>query len=395
MAQDGATLPQGVHPDPLQRDDAEAKMKAAPIKTVAELPEDHPMRRRQEMLDHIGGHSEAEGTTALTPPASEDDDPDEVAAEAARSALAATAAAAEAAEKAKAVEAPKVSEVATEIASQAGDDKDVIDLSALEGKSVRIKVDGVETLVPATKVLGQFQKGAAADVRLANATKAERDARAAADKIIADARATASTTPVTTKVTAADTEAAVAKFKEANEAIFVGDAEKAAKLMAEGTALIQTPAPATGQPFDQGAMVQEVARGVKAQLSQERALETLFTDYPEFKTKRAFQIVVDEAIAAKVQNGVRIETAIKEAGDEVAEEYKLGKFGTAAPVPAGRQIKVPSGTPTTVDAKRAAKDGLDNIQAGNARVASPDDVVETPQSIIEQMMSKRAGARVI
>jgi hypothetical protein len=389
---------QGVHPDEKQRDDAEAKMKSAPLATVSDLPEDHPIRRRQEMMEHIGGHSDAEGSVTLIPATTEDDDGSDAAAEAERARLASESAKAEQAERKETEQpAPKPaekSEVAAEIASQAADDASVLDLSALEGKNIRIKVDGVETLVPAAKVLGQFQKGAAADVRLANATKAERDARTAATKILDDARAEAvraTASPVAQ--TKANAEQAVAKFKEANEAIFVGEAEKAAQLFSEGVALIQTPA-ATGQPFDQATMVQEVARGVKAQLSQERALDALFTDYPEFKTKRAFQIVVDEAIAAKVTNGTDMATAIREAGDEVAEEYKLGKFGAATEQPRGRQIKVP-GSPTTVDAKRAAKDGIDNVAAGNARVASPDDVVETPQSVIEQMQNARAGARVI
>jgi hypothetical protein len=391
---------QGVHPDEKQRDDAEAKMKAAPLATVSDLPEDHPIRRRQEMMEHIGEVAGTEGVLTTAAPAGEDDDADDAAAEAARAQLASDAARAEAAERAgkPAEKKPEAtSEVATEIASQAADDASVLDLSALEGKSVRIKIDGVETLVPATKVLGQYQKGAAADVRLANATKAQREAEAEASRILAAARA-ATATQATAPAAQAKTEnaeAAVAKFKEANEAIFVGEAEKAARLFAEGTALIQAPA-ATGQPFDSAQVVQEVARGVKAQLSQERALETLFTDYPEIKAKRAFQIVVDEAIAAKVANGLDTPTAIKEAGDEVAEEYRLGKFGAPAPAEEkGRQIKVASGTPTTAAAKRAGKDGLDNVQAGNARVASAAEVVETPQDTIAQMMAARAGNRAI
>src|ERR1022692_769970 len=48
-----STLKAGEHPDPKMRDDAEAKMHAAPIKGFTDLPDDHPMAKRAAMMEEI------------------------------------------------------------------------------------------------------------------------------------------------------------------------------------------------------------------------------------------------------------------------------------------------------------------------------------------------------
>src|ERR1017187_3015526 len=53
MVQEASSTPTGEHPDPKMRDDAEAKMHAAPIKGFADLPDDHPMAKRAAMMEEI------------------------------------------------------------------------------------------------------------------------------------------------------------------------------------------------------------------------------------------------------------------------------------------------------------------------------------------------------
>jgi len=385
----------GVHPDEKQRDDAEAKMHAAPIKSVNELPEDHPMRRRSELMEFIGEQNlrnegiDPETKTTIDP----DADPDAAAAEAERARLASEAAAKDAEEKAKAA-------AAGEVDSQTKDKTDqtsevVFDATTLANAKVKVVIDGKEELVPATKVLAQYQKGGAADVKLANASKIEREAKAAAEKIVAEAKEAARTATTGTQVAAAQAKAesaqeAIAKFKEASDALMVGESDRAAALFGEAVAIAQASPTErrTDSPIALDDVVTKATARVKQQLDREGALKQLFDDYPEIKEKRAFALMADEYVAAFMEQGKSEAEAIAKAGETLGEEYNLGKFKVAAPAPnPGRQIN--SDAPTTRRDKLAAKESLDNVTSGNARTVGRDEEPYSPQSVIAEMQRQR------
>jgi hypothetical protein len=382
--------------DSKERDDADAararaEFEKATIKGFADLPDDHPMRRRMEMVEDIERINNAAAGV----------EPDEAAVAGAIAKAAGDTPAVEAF-KDRPVDTPakvvKPTEDAAQAAKQlAGEDGiTVLDPADLAKYNVRVKIDGVEEVVPASKVLGTWQKGAAADVRLAAATKAKADAEKALDdakkqaqQAVASAATSSATAVAQDKV--ATSEAAQVKFKEASDAMYSGDTEAAARLFAEAVAVASTPVVDTRKSVTPEDLVQQVTQGVEQQLSQKGALKQLFIDYPQIKDKKAFQIIADEYIGAFVANGDDIATAIGKAGDAIGEEYGFGKFAPKAVVPldAGRPIK--TGGPTTRAEKLSAKEELDVIQSGNARSSSTESEPLTVSQEIDAMRKTRPG----
>lgn len=337
-----------------------AEFEAADQKTIADLPEDHPIKVRQSIMDTIeAANAKNQGyddETVVTPPVETKPEP--------------------------------ISDVDKQVAAQT---ELIIDDDMLKTAKVRVRIYGVEELVPASKVLGQYQKGAAADVRLAQASKAVKDAEAKASEILSAARATPATPAEPVAQVKADPAKANAKFKEASEALFSGDSDRAAELFSEATALAMTPTTerrADPSAIDSDALVSTVVQSVKQQLSTDSALEKLFVDYPEIKAKRAFSLMADEYIVAFEAAGKSRAEAIALAGDALGEEYKLGKYGQQ---PTGRQIE--SDGPTTRTEKLNAKKGLDVVTSGNARATSLEVPELTPAQIIAEMAAARPGAR--
>ena len=384
------------------RDDAdEAKARAefekVPIKGFEDLPPDHPMALRQAAMEKIEAANAQldEGATE-----------DEVGAQVAKAIEEAANPGIDAfkdqetrkpepAPKAKAP-AKAVSEAAAQAAAQTQDAPTVLDAADLAKYQVRVKVDGVEELQPADKVFRQFQKGAAADVRLAKATAEAKviveEAQKKAQQL--SASATTATDTTTAQNLVKTSQAATAKFKEASEALYAGNSEEAAELFASAVSLAQSPqveGRADGATLNDD-LVSRVTAGVTQQLSQQGALKQLFTDYPEVQSKKAFALIADEYASAFMANGDDVGTAIFKAGEAIGEEYKLGKW---APKPAaadedkGRPRN--SSGPTTRAEKLSAKEELDNIQSGNARASTTEAREETVLEQLEAMRKARPG----
>jgi hypothetical protein len=275
----------------------------------------------------------------------------------------------------------------------------ILEFADLDKYQVRTKIDGVDELVPAAKALGQYQKGAAADVRLANATKLEREAKAALEAATKNAQ-TASALATTTGEKAAattrvkDAQAANEKFKEASDALYGGDVSKAAELFSAAVELATTPAEARTESatLSDDEIVERAVLRTTQKLSQDGALKQLFEDYPDIKSKRAFGIMADEAINAFMTNGDDVATAIHKAGEAIGEEYKLGKWATVPVVTADKGRPVNTGGPTTRADKLSAKEELDNIASGNARSTSTEKAPQTVAEEIAEMRASRPGS---
>jgi len=380
---------------------ARADFEAAPIKGFEDLPADHPMAMRQATLEAIeqanlqrdahdtGGEEAASAAEAAEAAPAEDKldissfkDPDQ------RKPV----------EKPAAKPADKEKkDTAEQVALQT--EPTVLDVADLAKYQVRVKVDGVEELQPADKVFRQFQKGAAADVRLAKATQEAKSIVEAAQKTAAQLATTAAPAADKAQNVVKASQAATEKFKEAAEAMYLGNAEQSAELFAEATALAQSP-PAEGRA--DGAtltadLVSKVTAGVSQQLSQQGALKKLFSDYPEIESKKAFALVADEYATAFRDNGDDIATAIFKAGEAIGEEYKLGKWAPDYVDPnAPKKDAKPgrpliSGGPTTRAEKLSAKDELDNITSGNARASTTEPREESVLEQLEEMRRKRPG----
>ncbi len=377
-------------------DEAKEKLEfeKTPIKGFEDLPPDHPMAKRQAAMEAIeqanaqlgDGATEEEVQTQVAEAIAEAATPEGIAAF--KDPPSGDRVPPKPAAKAPA----KVDDSAAQAAAQTGDPI-VLDAADLAKYQVRVKVDGKEELQPAEKVFRQFQKGAAADVRLAEAGAVVKNAQAEAARIIREAQENATNANVATgkpASTAVQSQAVTEKFEAASEQMYLGNAKEAAELLAEAVALAQgSSTTGRGNAIPEDDLVQRVTANVLQQQSQNGALEKLFNDYPEIKTKKAFALIADDYKNAFLANGDDYVTAVFKAGEAVGEEYGLGKWRNA-PEPevkdAGRLVS--SSGPTTRAAKLSAKDELDNITSGNARATTTED---REPSIAEQLAEMRKG----
>lgn len=372
-------VPPGQHPDPKQRDDAEIRMNEAPIKTFDDLPDDHPMRRRAEMLAQIAQINDgidADRAEADATAVAGDETGDTPDLELFR-------------DKTQDKKPPEKKAAPKQDAKSEADEQRKL-LDNLDDFDVKVKVDGEERIMPASKVLAQYQKGAAADVRLAKATQAQREAEAALARANAAPAAAAPSTERSTTVVR-DTKAAQDRFKEAGEALYAGEPDKAAELFAEAVQLAQAPS-STQNDNVPGDLVERVTNSVTQQLSKQGALNKLFEDYPEIREKRAFALIADEYVAAFVNNGDDIATAIHKAGEAIGEEYTLGHWRQqtepAKSTDNGRPLK-PSAT--AFSERDSRKKDLDIVPSGNQRATEAREPELTPAQELAQMQAARAS----
>lgn len=278
-----------------------------------------------------------------------------------------------------------------QLSKQLEDGTIVLDEALLSKAMVRTKVDGKEELVPASKALGQYQKGAAADVRLAEATRMSKEA---AD-LLRQAETKAAPAITEAQKQAAEKQAEKSKEdlaqlrKEYVEAMYAGDDEKAGQLFDQMTDIRVQAALATREPaqpqVDIKAIVKEEVQAEKQQLSTDSALEKLFADYPEIKSDPDYTLLADVKRESYEAQGKSRAEAIALAGEDLGKKYGLGSH-------AKKDVNGGSG-PTTREQKLAAKErlALNEPAVAAARATnSSAQRVQTASDVIAEMAASRA-----
>lgn len=179
-------------------------------------------------------------------------------------------------------------------------------------KKVRVKVNGVEQDVELSTVLRTFQKDAAADQRLEEASATLRKAREEAERIRAEA---ATAAPAAAKPdTAPADRSAVAK--EITAAFFSGDEDRATELLTQ--ALSGAPSQGTrAGDVDVGS----VAAAVRQQLKEETALSEFAESYPKLVESPRLATLADIEINSLMEGGMSKADAILEAGKTLYAEF--------------------------------------------------------------------------
>jgi hypothetical protein len=235
---------------------------------------------------------------------------------------------------------------------------------------VNVKVDGIETEVPLAEVIRSYQKSAAADVRLAEATRLLKEAKERATQEPATAQeappAPEQKTPTIDRV------------KQALDKLYEGDTDGAATVFEE---LLQSkgggqePTPSATVDID------AIAENLKQRLAVDTAMDTVRRDYPLILGDRDLEYVAAMKANAKVAEGQSRADAILAAADEM---YRvLGKQ------PGGRPA-----TRTTSDSqaeKLARKAAMDPVRAVTAAAAPEYPEAEEASVVIREMAAKRLG----
>ncbi|MDQ2946664.1 MAG: hypothetical protein M3Y27_12085 [Acidobacteriota bacterium] len=150
------------------------------------------------------------------------------------------------------------------------------------------------------------------------------------------------------------------KFKEAAEALFEGDADRAAQLFNEGAQAIVAARPTLVQDD----LVRAVTANVKQDLAAKPAVDKLFADYPEIKADDDLQLLADRRVNLYMKRGSSQAEAIEKAGEDVAEKFKLGKHKQRPSQPSATH-----GEPEPDDATEASRT-IREMQESRASTAS-------------------------
>lgn len=257
-----------------------------------------------------------------------------------------------------------------QLAAQLGDGKII---NNPEGLTVRTKVDGIEQDVPLSDILRSYQKGAAADKRLEEATRLLREAEARAAISPVPAPAVQAAPAV---VQASDE--MVGKAKEALSKLYEGDEDAAAQMLAQMMTDSKGAPVATPASPD----IDELTTALEQRLAVKSAFATIQTDYPDVLSDPDLDTLTVSKARAKEAGGMSRDQAMLEAAHDV---YKL--LGRK---PARRPAADP--VPTTRDEKLARKAELDALETANASSsAATTHEDSSPSAVIAAMAASRLG----
>lgn len=272
--------------------------------------------------------------------------------------------------------APAATDVDTQLAVQLNDGK-VLEGEVIESTAnlrVKIKVDGVESEVPLSDVLRNYQKGSAADRRLEEATRLLKEAEQRA-------AAPAPVTQAATEPSAPASDEALGKAKQMMSLLYEGDEDKAAQMFVEltQTAGGQQPTPAPGINVD------DIAVAIEQRLAVKNAFATVQKDYPDVLANPDLDMLTANKAKALEATGItRAEALVQSA----AEVYAL--LGRK---PAGSPTTAPK--PTGRDEKLKLKADLDPVRAAHASAATGAPPESTsPSALIAAMAASRLGQSI-
>lgn len=256
---------------------------------------------------------------------------------------------------------------------------------------VKVKIDGVEAEVPLDEVVRNYQKTSAADKRLADATRLQREAAeqaaavaAAQQQLMAQLQQQAAPAPATPDPSPAPGQAPEAG-KEFLKALFEGDEETALAKLAELTSPGRQAPQAPAIP-DIHQLTDAVARHVQQQLHVDSALAQHRKDYPQIYADPDMEgFVLTKVQSVRQQTGSDFFTALHDVSAQFAQ-----KFGWTQPAQdPGRPNEPAPTTNTAREAKLERKAAIDNVRSANTTPHQSDTEPTDPSSVIAQMQRTR------
>lgn len=258
--------------------------------------------------------------------------------------------------------------------------------------TVRVKVDGVESEVPIEEVVRNYQKGASADRKLAEAARLQREAAELQARLAQQLAAQQTNTGAAPPAAAAqpnspdDASADVQeKGKAFLKALFEGDEETALQQLAELTKGRAAPPQVPAIP-DVSQLADQVAAHVQQKLHVDSALAQHRKDYPEIYADPDMEgFVLAKVNSRRRESGDDFFTALNAVSSEFAQKFGWSGAGAGRPEPA-------AAAPTTTSAravKLERKASIDNVTSVNTKTGSTEAVPESTSDVIAQMRAQR------
>ena len=161
-------------------------------------------------------------------------------------------------------------------------------------------------------------------------------------------------------------------FKEATEALFEGDAETAAQRLSAATAEVL----ATQPTINPDEIIRQATANALRELEGRPAVKKLFVDYPEIKADEDLQLLADRRVDLYERQGISRAEAIRLAGEDVAEKFKLGKHKEPAS-PASPRAASAELDPEVAEASRVIAE-IANARAAPATLQGPQEGARDP-----------------
>ena len=269
----------------------------------------------------------------------------------------------------------EAADTASQVAQQTAAEPVVLS-DGLDRTMVKVKVDGVESMVPVSEVIARYQKNEAADKRLAEAARLRSEAEAMAQKPPAsvDAPPTGAQTPPQSTPQGGDKGQTVKEFLQS---LFEGDEEKAAErlqaLLSEGRAASSTPA-------DTGSLAAQLTPAIRQQLQNESALDKFLETNQAIANDPYLTQMTAGFLDEEIKGGKSYPDALAEAGRRTS--------GWMASKGIPITTKEPDPT-TTRDDKLARKGQMDDIRPASTSAASTVAAPQSPSQVIDEMRKAR------
>ena len=233
-----------------------------------------------------------------------------------------------------------------------------------EPAKFRVKVDGVEMDVDQEELIRTYQKNAAADHRLEEATRILREAQVAAQTAVIQQPEPA----IPEQDTNLRQEAAVVLAK-----MYDGDQDAAAEALVnllnkKGGDRPTQPV----QPVDESQLTQRVLE----QIAINQAFDKVKTDYPEILSSPRLENLAVMEIDQRVANGELRSQAMLAVCDEIYKE-----FGKGRPQPEEKPLSK----------REQNKARLDTVPTASAAAVAPKSEIQDASSVIAQMAARILG----
>lgn len=260
-----------------------------------------------------------------------------------------------------------------QLAAQLATDEPKLLNDGLDKYRVKVKIDGQESEVSIADMQREYQKNGAADRRMADAVRLQRENQELQDKLQQQLQAPAAKQdPVDV-----DTDTS----KQFTTALFAGDQDTANQAFATAVSkAVQAEMEKSGRSNATQVDPAQIVQQVKQQMVVESALEQSKKDYPQLYADPDMEELGAAKLKRKMNDeGMSFTDAIKSVGTEFAT-----KFGWQTE---GRPDK--TATTTARDIKLEKKAGIDNVHAINTKTVTTEEAQQSAQDVIAELRRAR------
>jgi prophage antirepressor-like protein len=260
-------------------------------------------------------------------------------------------------------------ETDTQLAAQLSDEPKFLN-DGLDQYRVKVKIDGQESDVSVADMQREYQKAGAADRRMADATRLQRENMELQERLQQQLQ----NIPAVPDVEDIDT------ANQYTTALFAGDEAEANKAFATAVKkAVQAAIGETGRSNTTQVDPVQIAQQVKQQMVADTALEQSRADYPQLYADPDIEALGATKIQRKMAEGKSFAEALTETGSEFAKSFNW--------TTAGRQTE--SATTTARDMKLDRKANIDNVRAINSKTTTNEAPPQSTTDVIAEMRKAR------